>query len=96
MKTAVTREEFEQVAKMLEEGRAKTRPRQYDLFDIFNAILYRDATGCAWRNLPAGFPPWRSVHEYRIQWSRIRSGSKSLLEAAYAKLGIDFTKGDGA
>lgn len=90
MKTTVTREEFELVRQLLEEGRARTRPRRHDLFDVFNAILYRDANGCAWRDLPAGSPPWRSVHEYRIQWSRIRVGNKSLLEAAYHRLGISF------
>jgi transposase len=28
------------------------------------AILYLDRTGCAWRYLPADFPPWKTVYGY--------------------------------
>jgi transposase len=28
---------------------------------IIEAILYLDRTGCAWRYLPADFPPWQTV-----------------------------------
>jgi transposase len=28
------------------------------------AILYLDRTECAWRYLPADFPPWKTVHGY--------------------------------
>jgi transposase len=31
---------------------------------IIEAILYVDRTGCAWRYLPAEFPPWRTVYGY--------------------------------
>jgi transposase len=26
--------------------------------------MYLDRTGCAWRYLPAGFPPWQTVYCY--------------------------------
>ena len=29
---------------------------------IIEAILYLDRTGCAWRYLPADFPPWQTVY----------------------------------
>jgi transposase len=32
------------------------------------AILYLDRTGCAWRYLPADFPPWRTVYGYFSAW----------------------------
>jgi transposase len=32
------------------------------------AILYVDRTGCAWRYLPADFPPWRTVYGYFAAW----------------------------
>jgi transposase len=30
--------------------------------------LYLDRTGCAWRYLPADFPPWRTVYGYFAAW----------------------------
>ena len=84
----LTRKEFEAVRAMLEDSRKRTRPRKYDLFDVFCAILHRDFGGCAWRELPKGSPNWRSVHTYWVQWSAPRPGFKSLLEEAYEKLGI--------
>jgi transposase len=35
---------------------------------IIDAILYLDRTGCAWRYLPAGFPPWQTVYSYFAAW----------------------------
>jgi putative transposase len=32
------------------------------------AILYLDRTGCAWRYLPADFPPWPTVYGYFAAW----------------------------
>jgi putative transposase len=31
---------------------------------VFDAILYLLRTGCQWRQLPADFPPWPTVHGY--------------------------------
>lgn len=36
---------------------------------IFNAILYVNRTGIAWRYLPHDLPPWRSVYGYFKLWS---------------------------
>jgi transposase len=30
--------------------------------------LYLDRTGCPWRYLPAGFPPWQTVYGYFAAW----------------------------
>jgi putative transposase len=35
---------------------------------IVEAILYLDRTGCAWRYLPADFPPWKTVYGYFAAW----------------------------
>jgi putative transposase len=32
------------------------------------AILYLDRSGCAWRYLPADFPPWQTVYGYFATW----------------------------
>ena len=44
------------------------RPRIWPLRAITEAILYVDRTGCAWRYLPADFPPWRTVYGYFAAW----------------------------
>ena len=42
------------------------RPRVWPLRRIVEAILYVDRTGCAWRYLPADFPPWRTVPQCAV------------------------------
>jgi putative transposase len=37
------------------------RPRTHPPRRIFDAIFYVLRTGCAWRYLPANFPPWQTV-----------------------------------
>jgi transposase len=44
------------------------RPRLWPLRQIVEAILYLDRTGCAWRYLPADFPPWQTVYGYFAAW----------------------------
>ena len=40
-----------------QDGRKPKHPRR----DLVDAILYVDRAGCAWRALPADFPPWQTV-----------------------------------
>jgi transposase len=44
------------------------RPRIWPARRIVEAILYVDRTGCAWRYLPADFPPWQTVYGYFAAW----------------------------
>jgi transposase len=44
------------------------RPRVWPFQRIVEAILYLDRTGCAWRYLPADFPPWQTVYGYFATW----------------------------
>ncbi len=43
-------------------------PRQHSLRTIVNALLYVLRTGCAWRLLPADWPPWQTVYYYLRKW----------------------------
>jgi transposase len=45
------------------------RKPTYDLREIFNAILYVNRTGIAWRYLPHDFPPWQTVYGYFTAWT---------------------------
>jgi transposase len=37
-----------------------------------DGILYVLRTGCAWRYLPADFPPWQTVYWYFKQWEQAK------------------------
>jgi transposase len=55
-------------------GRREKHPRR----SIVDAILYVVRTGCAWRQLPADFPPWQTVYWYFNQWEQARVTEKIL------------------
>ncbi len=59
------------------------RPRKWPLGLIVNAIFYVTRTGCAWRLLPKGFPPWQTVYGYFRRWTL--SGLWERLNAALVK-----------
>src|ERR1039458_8209240 len=50
------------------ERHAGGRPRKYPLRRVVDALLYVVKTGCQWRQLPADFPPWLSVHQQFRAW----------------------------
>lgn len=64
------------------------RPRIWPLRRITEAILYVDRTGCAWRYLPADFPPWPTVYGYFATWrddgtlARLHDGLRAQVRAA--------------
>ena len=37
------------------------RPREVDMREVVNAIMYVVRTGCSWRQLTHEFPPWETV-----------------------------------
>ena len=45
------------------------RIAEHDLREIFNAILYINRTGIAWRYLPHHLPPWQTVYWYFKTWT---------------------------
>jgi transposase len=46
------------------------RPEKHPRRAIVDAILYVVRTGCAWRQLPADFPPWQTVYWYFNRWEQ--------------------------
>jgi transposase len=58
----LTQEQFSVIEHELQSGRKVTRPRTYDLYDIFCAILYILKEGCTWCGLPHDFPKWNIVY----------------------------------
>lgn len=51
--------------------RAKRRGRPRTLLrHVVEGLLYVVRTGCQWRLLPLGFPPWQTVYHHFRHWSR--------------------------
>jgi putative transposase len=44
------------------------RPRDVNMREIMNAILYLNRSGCQWDMIPHDLPPKSSVYEYFSQW----------------------------
>lgn len=43
--------------------------RWRDHRQVINGIIYRVSTGCQWRELPARFGPWQTIHKRHMLWS---------------------------
>ncbi|OIP24598.1 transposase [bacterium CG2_30_37_16] len=71
---------------MLKAARKTTRPRKYDLYDIFCGVLYMLKSSCQWRMLPSDFPKWRSVHSYFQIWDEEKDGDPSILQEILKKI----------
>ena len=84
----ITREQFAEIAPILGQARKKTKPRQLDMYEVFNALLYVNSTGCQWRAVPKDYPKWRSVYRYFHVWKeRPKESSESVLDKALKKIG---------
>jgi len=54
----------------------------YDLYDIFCALLYVLKEGCTWRAIPHDFPPWQNIYYHFRTWKEQKDGKKSILDEA--------------
>ena len=82
----ISREQFEIIREELEQAKRKTRPRKYDLYDIFCAVLYVLRGGIQWRMLPSDFPKWQLVYYYFSVWSKADEEGESLLDRLLKKI----------
>lgn len=58
------------------------RPRETDLREVVNALLYMASSGGAWRLLPKDFPPFSTVQKYFYRWrdeGRLRAINNELV-----------------
>jgi transposase len=82
----VTREQFEGIRVDLAAATQSTRPRKYDWYDIFCAILYLLKEGCTWRAIPHDYPKWQNVRYHYDIWARPDENGVSLLDKIQRKL----------
>ena len=64
----VTDAEWSVLEKVLPAAKATGRPRKYPLREMVNAMFYLVRSGCPWRYLPDGFPPWQTVYSLFRAW----------------------------
>jgi transposase len=62
--------QYETLSELLPPAKPGGRPREVDLWEILNAILYVLVEGCRWRALPGDFPPWQTVYTYFRNWRK--------------------------
>lgn len=93
----ISRSQFKQIEPLLTSFKKVTKPRTVDLYEVFCAILYVLKSGCQWRMLPDGFPKWRTVHQYFLDWGRLPDdgNGQSLLGHCLATLVAQARLGDG-
>lgn len=68
--TDVTDGQWRLIGPLIPPPKPGGRPREVDVREVVNAILYVVRTGCAWRHLPHDFPPWQTVYYYYRRFQR--------------------------
>lgn len=82
----ISREEYGQIQEDLEAAKKKARPRKYDLYDVFCAVLYVVQGGIQWRMLPSDYPKCQTVYYYFRVWSETDETGISILDKVLKKL----------
>ena len=60
--------EWVQIEALLPVAKRLGRPRNTQMRQVVNALLYRLTTGCQWRLLPKEFPPFSTVQRFFYRW----------------------------
>jgi putative transposase len=74
----LTDEQWRLIEPLIPPARPGGRSRDVDMREIINAIFYLVRNGCVWRDIPEGFPPWKTVYNYMRDfqddgtWDRIQ------------------------
>lgn len=64
----LTDEQWDLIELLIPKPKAGGRPREVDMREIVNAMLYLSRTGCQWDMLPHDLPPKSTVYEYFSVW----------------------------
>jgi transposase len=82
----ITKEQFEYIRELLESCSKKTHPNDYELYDVFCALLYLLKEGCRWRSIPHDFPKWQVVYYHFKKWKAKRADGTSILDEVLHEL----------
>ena len=76
----LTDEQWELVEPALARNGTWGRPREVDVREVINALLYLVRTGCPWDYLPHDFPHRSTVRYYFDKWRQV-AGGRDLVRA---------------
>lgn len=83
--TDLTDEQWMLLEPMLPAAKSGGRPREVNLREVINALLYLVRTGCQWDMLPHDLLPKSTVYEYFAQW-RDNGAWQRILDALRAQV----------
>ncbi len=66
--TDLTDEQWAVIRPLIPPPKAGGRPRDTDMREVMNAVVYVTKSGCDWRMLPHDFPQWDTVYHYFRAW----------------------------
>jgi putative transposase len=64
----LTDEQWELIRDLIPPALPGGRPREVDMREVTNAVLYLTRSGCQWDMLPHDLPPKSSVYDYFAAW----------------------------
>src|SRR5271154_4746300 len=64
----LTDEQWELLELVIPPARSGGRPRDVNMRDVVNSMLYLNRSGCQWDMLPHDLPPKSTVYEYFAAW----------------------------
>ena len=67
----ISDEKWAVIGTMLEKKTETRGRKRKDDRLMFNGILWILKTGAPWRDLPAEFGPWNTVHKRFLEWTRL-------------------------
>src|SRR5215203_1194861 len=67
-RTDVTDAQWDIIKDLLPAAKPLGRPREVDLREVVNALMYQARTGCQWDMLPHDLLPKSTVHDYFGAW----------------------------
>src|SRR5947209_19944225 len=66
----LTDSQWEHIKELLPKAKRHRRPRELEMRQVVNSILYVVVGGIQWRMLPKDFPKWQSVYYYFRLWRK--------------------------
>jgi hypothetical protein len=76
----IPREAYAEIEAQLLAVTKSTRPRHYDLYDVFCAVLYVLKEGCTWRALPHDYPKWENCYYHFRRWTKPDDKGETILD----------------
>ena len=64
----LTEIQWEILRPLIPEAKPGGRPREVDMREVMNTLLYQDRTGCEWDMLPHDLLPKSTVYDYFARW----------------------------